>query len=235
MLVVDRKRFKIGAVMAVGFLVVLSVMFSPIFNGKNAFEAADDFFNSIAKGSTYYMGDLAKSAEKHKGKLVEVTVKLPHAEAASSCAKMLKAAGALVEESGQQLRAAGDLFGITQAAIQDSESLFHNKGEEVSGRYGLGEKETLYLWWTLFTEMERDLRRQKKFEEAAWISTVSKKALEVGYNFYGIQAKNASSAAGGLSFTLVFYVIYTLWWGCAILYLCEGLGLRMKPGGKKEV
>lgn len=235
MLVVDRKRFRIGAAMALGFFVVLFLMFSPIFGGKNAFEAADDFFNSIAKGSTYYMGDLAKSAEKYKGKLVEVTVKLPDAKTVSCLAKMLKAAGALVEESGQQLRAAGDLFKVTQAAIQDSEAMFHNKGQEVSNRYGVPEKEALYLWWTAFREMERDLKRQKKFEEAAWLSTVSKKALEVGYNFYGIQAKSASVTAGGLSFSLVFYVVYTLWWGYAILFLCEGLGLEMKPGGKKEV
>lgn len=235
MLVVDRRHFRIGAVMAVSFFVVLFLMFSPIFNGKNAFEAADDFFNSIAKGSTYYMGDLAKSAEKYKGRLVEVIVKLADPKSVSSCAKVLKAAGALVEESGQQLRAAGDLFKITQAAIQDSEAMFQNKGEDVSGRYGLGEKEAIYLWWTLFREMERDLKRQKKFEEAAWLSTVSKKALELGYNFYGIQAKSASATAGGLAFTLVFYVVYTMWWGYAILYLCEGLGLQMKPGGKKEV
>jgi hypothetical protein len=30
-------------------------------------------------------------------------------------------------------------------------------------------------------------------------------------------------------------VIYTLWWGVAILYLFEGIGLQMKAGKKKEV
>lgn len=235
MVVVNKKEFRIGLIMAVCFFVILFIMFSPLFGGKNAFEAADDFFNSIAKGSTYYMGDLSKEAEKKKGKVVEVTVKLGDAKAASSAARMLKAAGALVEETGPQLRAAGDLAKITLAAIQDSEAMFQNKGQEVAARYNLPEKEALYLWWSLFREMERDLKRQKKFEEAAWLSTVSKKGLEVGYNFYGIEAKSASGTAGGLAFTLIFYVIYTLWWGYAILFLCEGLGLEMKPGGKKEV
>ncbi|MEJ5376445.1 MAG: hypothetical protein WHX93_07690 [bacterium] len=235
MVVVNKKQFRIGIFMTISFFVVLFIMFSPLFGGKNAFEAADDFFNSIAKGSTYYMEDLRKTAEKFKGRLIEVHIKLGDAKAASSTAVMLKKAGLLVEESAQQLRAAGELFKVTQAAIQDSENMFHNKGQEVSSRYGLPEKEALYLWWTAFREIEKDLKRQKKFEEASWLSTVSKKALEVGYNFYGIQAKSASATAGGLAFSLVFYVLYTLWWGYAILFLCEGLGLEMKPGGKKEV
>jgi hypothetical protein len=235
MVVVNKKEFRIGLIMAICFFVVLFLMLSPLFGGKNAFEAADDFFNSIAKGSTYYMGDLAKEAEKRKGKVVEVTVKLGDPKAAASSAAILKASGALVEETGPQLRAAGDLAKITLAAIRDSEAMFQNKGQELVARYNLPEKQALYLWWALFREMEKDLKRQKKFEEAAWLSTVSKKGLEVGYNFYGIQAKSASSTAGGLAFSLVFYVIYTLWWGYAILFLCEGLGLQMKPGGKKEV
>jgi hypothetical protein len=235
MVVVNRREFRIGLVMVICFFVILFVMFSPLFGGKNAFEAADDFFNSIAKGSTYYMADLAKEAEKRRGRVVEVTIKLGDPKAASSAARMLKAAGALVEETGPQLRAAGDLARITAAAIQDSEAMFKNSGQEVAARYAVSEKEALYLWWTAFREMEKDLKRQRKFEEAAWLSTVSKKALEVGYNFYGIQAKSASATAGGLAFSLIFYVIYTLWWGYAILFLCEGFGLQMKPGGKKEV
>jgi hypothetical protein len=87
----------------------------------------------------------------------------------------------------------------------------------------------------VFKEMEKDLKRQKKFDEAAWISTVSKKAVEVAYNFYGIEAKSVSETVLPMAFSLVFYVIYTMWWGYAILFLCEGVGLQMKPGAKKEV
>jgi hypothetical protein len=40
--------------------------------------------------------------------------------------------------------------------------------------------------------------------------------------------------AGILSFSLIFYVIYTLWWGIAVLFMFEGIGLEMKKGHKKE-
>jgi hypothetical protein len=64
---------------------------------------------------------------------------------------------------------------------------------------------------------------------------VVKKGVEVGYNFFGIQPQTASQEAVWLSLSLVFYVIYTLWWGIAILLIFHGVGLEMKAGAKKEV
>lgn len=235
MIIASKKEFWTGVGMSVGFLIVLAIMFSPVFSGKNAFEAADDFFNSIAKGSTNYMADLLKESESFLGRTVEVTMRFPNSEKAIIVGKLFKTAGLLVEVTGAQVRAAGDLAKLTQAAIKDSDAMFHNKGKELQDRYGVMEKQAMFSWWEAFKEMERDLKRQKKFEEASWLSTVSKKAIEVGYNFYGIEAKGAKGTVGQLAFSLLFYVSYTMWWGYGILFLCEGLGLRMKPGAKKEV
>jgi hypothetical protein len=39
-----------------------------------------------------------------------------------------------------------------------------------------------------------------------------------------------------MTFLLVFYVAYTMWWGFAIFYIFEGIGLSMKKAKvKKEV
>jgi hypothetical protein len=83
--------------------------------------------------------------------------------------------------------------------------------------------------------MDKDLKKQAKFKEAAFLGDVVKKGVEVGYNFYKIEPESASSKIGILSFSLIFYVVYTLWWGIAILFLFEGVGLQMKAGAKKEV
>src|SRR3990172_5254952 len=112
--------------------------------------------------------------------------------------------------------------------------MFFNRGKQVADKYGVPEKEVLFTWWTVFREIEKDLKRQKKFEEAAWLSNASKRGLEVGYNFYRIEVRKVSAAAGMLVFYLVFYVAYTLWWGYAVLFLCEGAGVQMKAGAEKE-
>ncbi len=231
----DNKALLKGTGMAVVFLAVLFVMFSPVFRGQNAFEAADSFFNSMAKGSTYYVPDLLKDAEGHKGKPFESSVRLKDGEGAAKVGRLLSAAGAKVEVSGGDVKVSGDLGQVSVAAIQDADAMFQNRGGDVAGKYGFPEREVLYLWWAGFKEIEKDLKRQKRFAEASWLATVSKKGLEVGYNFYGIEAKKVSTAAGVLALSLLFYVLYTLWWGFSILFLFEGLGLEMKPGAKKEL
>jgi hypothetical protein len=69
-----KKILGVGTTMAIVFIVILTVMFTPIFGGNNAFEAADNFFNSIAKGSTYFIPGLMKDSESYNGKTIDVTV-----------------------------------------------------------------------------------------------------------------------------------------------------------------
>jgi len=59
--------------------------------------------------------------------------------------------------------------------------------------------------------------------------------IEAAYNFYRIEPVKVSERAGTLTGLLVFYVLYTLWWGFALTFLVEGMGLTMtKKGAKKE-
>jgi hypothetical protein len=61
------------------------------------------------------------------------------------------------------------------------------------------------------------------------------KGVEVAYNFFGIQPEKSSTKAGMLTFALLFYLLYTVWWGYAILFIFDGLGLKMTAVKKKEV
>ena len=234
MIVILKREFTYGIAMAAIFFAILGLMFSPLFGGKTAFETADDFYNAISKGSTYYMPALAEQGESWKGKLIEVSLKFTDRETAGRAGKLFTIAGAKVSGEGAQLKVTGDLGKISAAALADSEAMFQNKGKEVADRYGYPEREVLLGWWMAFREMDKDLKRQKRFDEAKWLGTLTKRGVEVGYNFYGIEAKKATAAAGMLTLSLLFYVIYTMWWGYAVLFIFEGLGMQMKPGAKKE-
>src|SRR4030042_5432128 len=104
----EKKLLGVGMIMALLFIVLLAVVFTPIFGGKNAFEAADNFFNSIAKGSTYFIPGLMKDSESYNGKTIDVSAKLPDKAIAAAAVTLLKASGALVSEGGT-LRGAGGL------------------------------------------------------------------------------------------------------------------------------
>jgi hypothetical protein len=231
----SNKELMLGIVLGVSFLVVLGLMFSPLFSGENALEAADRLFNSIAKGSTYYIPDVMKRMEAFKETKFEAMINLPDADFAVKARKLLTDAGAECTGEGMELKVSGSLGVLIQAALKDSDAMFQNRGDEISRKYGFPEKEVLYVWWRTFGLLEKDFKRQGRFKEAAAVSEVMKKGVEVGYNFYKIVPEKASSRWAILTFSLVFYVVYTLWWGMAIYFLFEGVGLRMTAGAKKEV
>ena len=235
MIVKNKKRFVWGLSLGLSFGVILVLMFSPIFHGENGLQAADRLFNSIAKGSTNYFPDLLEKNKRFQDTKFEVTLKLANEEMAGKANKLMALAGVRSAVDSTEVKASGYLGQLVQAALQDSEAMFNNQEEAIAAKYGFPGKEVLFVWWSSFKSLDKEFKKQKMFAEASFLTDAMKKGVEVGYNFYGISPQNASSKAGILSLSLVFYVIYTLWWGYAILFLFEGVGMQMKKGAKKEV
>jgi len=235
MIVKKKKQFVWGLALAASFGVILVLMFSPIFHGENSLQAADRLFNSIAKGSTYYFPGLQERNERYKDSKFEVTLRLADEDMAGKAGKLLVTAGVESAVDGTEVKATGYLGQMVEAALKDSEAMFNNQEEAIAAKYGYPGKEVLYVWWSTFKSLDKEFKKHEMFAEASFLADVVKKGVEVGYNFYGIEPQKASSRASILSFSLVFYVVYTLWWGYAILFLFEGVGMQMKKGAKKEV
>jgi hypothetical protein len=233
----DKKAFTKGAVMAIIFFAVLAYMFSPSFDGGNAFDASDRLFNSIAKGSTYYIPMIKEEAEPFKDFAFAATIAMADKQATLEAKTMLNAAGLEVADANGKLSVKGSLGQLVDAALKDSDAMFYNKGDEVKARYGIAEKKTLFIWWNAIKEIAKDLTRQKgkdNFKAAAFLEELNERGIEVGYNFYEIEPEQASSKALVLIFVLVFYVLYTLWWGFAVFFITEGFGLELSSGSKSE-
>ncbi|BBD09074.1 hypothetical protein [Desulfovibrio ferrophilus] len=236
MLVKDKKHFNLGLAMAVGFLAVFAYMFTPNFgNGQNAFEASDKMFNSISKGSTNYIPMLKDQAKAFDSTRVDLIVLAKEAAFAERAMRLLSANNLSATLDGSGLRIQENLGAILGAALDDSKLMFNNNGADLTSRYGMPEKEAMYVWWKLFQSMDKSLKAKKQFKEAKFTATVVAKGVEVGYNYYKVEPESASSKMGMLVFSLVFYVVYTLWWGYSIFFLFEGVGLVMKAGAKKEM
>ncbi|HDQ41606.1 MAG TPA: hypothetical protein ENN39_11335 [Desulfonatronum sp.] len=240
---IDKKELSYGVGLILTFFVILFLMWSPLFGkdadgkGLNAFQAADNLFNSIAKGSSYFMEVMEEKNQVFVGKTFKASLELNNERWGAMAQTMLQAAGAGASLDGSTVHVEGDLGAVLQAAIIDSRDMFHNDGAKVGSRYGHGEpqaRELLYVWNNLIKGLEKELNAQERFADAKHLGEVLSKSVEVGYNFYGIVAESAGSKAGILTFSLIFYIIYTLWWGMAILFFFEGLGLKMTAGKKKE-
>ena len=235
------KSIGIGVALAISFLVVLVMIFTPMFgkdaNGKgmNGLDYADDLFNKLSKGSSYFIPKLQKSAAGYAGRHFAAEVSLEKPETAALAANLFTAAGASAQAEGGKLTVSGDLGAVLVAVLRDSDEMYRNDGKAVAERYGAKEKDALRAWWTSLTAIDKFLKKNGKIEEAKIISDVYKKAIETAYNYYGIPAEKVADKAVLMTAILVFYVAYTLWWGFAIFYIFDGIGLTMtKAKVKKE-
>ena len=226
-MIADKKEFSIGVGMMAGFIAVLVIIFLPVFGGQDGLDYLDSLYNSISKGSAYYIPKIKEEAVAYNGKTVTVTLDFTDDKQARQTAMLFNQSGALVNVKNNQVKVTGDLGAILKQSLEDADFMYHNNGQAVQKRYGYNERQALYNWWSAFKAMDKDLKKQELFKEAKIVAVVVKKAVESAYNYYGIEPESISNKVGIVLFSLIFYVIYTLWYGFAILYMFEGWGLQL--------
>ncbi|MBU4389440.1 MAG: hypothetical protein KKB23_07895, partial [Proteobacteria bacterium] len=63
-MIANKKEFYGGFVLFIAFFVVLFIIFSPVFNGQNGLDYLDSLYNSISKGSAYYIPKVQEETDK---------------------------------------------------------------------------------------------------------------------------------------------------------------------------
>lgn len=224
----DKKEFGIGLVLIAGFFLGLAAIFSPLFEGgKNTIDYLDGVFNAISKDSAYYIPGIAEKARQHEGTAVTLNLKAANDGQAARMEKLFASAGAALTREGAALTVSGDLGRMAAAVLADADLGFKNDGAAVLAKYGSEARLVLYDWHHALTAMARDLNKQQKFREAKTVHDIQTKAVEPAYNYYGVVATPMSSMVWVTLAALIGYVLYTVWYGYAILFLFEGWGLRL--------
>jgi hypothetical protein len=227
-MIARKKEFTTGLVLLIAFFVVLFIFFSPVFKGQNGLDYLDSLYNSISKGSAYFIPKLREEAKVFNGANVELNFAMANPTQAQQTSQLFMKAGAMVNVADTKLKVAGDLGKMLDNCLADADAMYKNNGKAVADKYGFGERQALYNWWQALKGVEKDLNDQKKFKEAKTVANLSKKAIEASYNYYQVEPQSIMDRLGVVIFSLVFYVIYTLWYGFAILFLFEGWGMQLE-------
>ncbi|UCC59525.1 MAG: hypothetical protein JSW38_13835 [Dehalococcoidia bacterium] len=227
-MIADKIKFYTGLSMLALFSIVLILMFSPVFDGKNGMEYTDELYNSISKGSAYYIPDVHEESAEYVGTPLVVTIKMSSEEQAEQTALLYQEAGAEVTFSGVEIDINGDLGRVLETCLNDADAMYNNNGPTIADRYGYSEKQVLYNWWKSFGTLKKSLEDKGMFDEAEILSRANERAVEPAYNYYGIEAEAIRDKAGIVIFSLVFYIAYTIWYGFALMYILEGLGLKIR-------
>jgi hypothetical protein len=227
-MIAKKKSFFTGFFMIAGFFGILIVMFSPVFEGHNALNYLDGLYNSISKGSAYYIPAVKEDIKAYNGTLVDLSLDMKSEQTANQTATLLMYSGELVNVAGAKLSVKADLGRLLNNCLTDADAMYLNQGKLLVDKYGYPERQSLYNWWSALKAMQKDLTRQKKFAAAKTVALVQSKTVETAYNYYQIEAQKISDKLWVVILSLAFYVVYTLWYGFAIMFLFEGVGMRLE-------
>ncbi|NLX17780.1 MAG: hypothetical protein GXY53_00655 [Desulfobulbus sp.] len=221
-----------GIVLLASFFVVLFAIFSPLFPGAggqkvNGLDFLDNFFNQLSKSSAYYIPGQLEQAKKYDGQQLAVSLKMKSAADAATVTQLFTTNTIDAVAEGEQVKVNGDFGKIIALMLGDADLMYKNDGAALQAKYGMDERQAVYSWHQALDAMEKDLTRAGQFEQAKFVKNCMAKSVEPAYNFYEVQAKPVKEEMVLLIAALAFYVIYTMWYGYGLLYLFEGLGIKL--------
>jgi hypothetical protein len=238
MLIRRKGKAWLGFLLGLTFFAVLAIFCAPVFSGSNGLEQSDRLFNRLAKGSSYFIPDLTSQVRSLPEQPVALSIQMENPKQASQAMAILSNAAPNTTAQGATLNIRGTLGQILEAALKDCDAMYSNRADQLQARYGMEGKEALFVWFSTLNEMARKLQQGTTADIAnsKVILTIVTKGVEPSYNFYGIKPETVRDRAGVTTALLAFYLVYTVWWGFAIFYMCEGFGLAMtKARVKREV
>ena len=241
MLIHEKGPFLRGSFLLISFLVLFGVLLTPIMrdesgNHLTGLQYADSVFNELAKGSSYFIPGVRDNIKTVAGKQVTVSVKLKKPDLAPVAVQVLQKAGASnVSAADGRVSFSGDLGVILSSATDDADALYHNKAEAVSLKYdGAPALKTAAAWWYVLSPTIKELQKQKMVTAAQVVDHVVRRAVEPGNNLDSVPPAKVADHVWLMSAMLIFYVLYTLWYGFAIFELFEGIGLAMTKSKVKQ-
>jgi hypothetical protein len=221
-----------GFLLMASFFAVLVVIFLPLFPGVhgekvNGLDYLDNFFNQLSKGSAYYINEQMDKVKKVAGQEFSTSMKMKTAEEAAVTAKLFTTNGIAAQVEETKVKVKGDFGAMLTIMLKDADLMYNNDGATIAAKYGIDERLALNGWYLALTAMEKDLTKTEKFDQAKLVKNCMTKAVEPAYNYYKVEAKSVKAEMLMLIAALTFYVVYTMWYGFGLLYLFEGMGIKL--------
>ncbi|WP_028582646.1 hypothetical protein [Desulfogranum japonicum] len=222
-----------GTLMLISFFIILAAIFMPLFPGPtgkkvNGLVYLDNFFNQLSKGSAYYIDKQIEAAKEYAGTPFEYTLVMKSSQQAALADTLLKKHQITTSMDGVYVKVTGDFSQIMTTILNDADIMYQNNGQAISEMYGVNELEALYGWYQVLDAMAVQLNKAQAFGQAKFVKNSMTKAVEPSYNYYKVEVKPVREEMVLLAFALVFYVAYTVWYGFGLLFIFEGMGIKLE-------
>ena len=249
MLIRNPKAFTKGLILMGSFIAVFVLFFMPIFPSQeeggeksNGLVFADHMFNTLAKGSANFFDQtLANQRSVNaaiqgvKDTQLDLTITFKNADLVADAVTLMNNLGLQASANGNDIALKGSLFTLLDTMVKDAELLYHNDVASITGLRGIDGRRVIRIWWNITSTLINPMQHTGQVSEASIVNNVMIRGLEPSYNFFGITPQRVVDNIPLVAGFLIFYVVYTMWYGFAIFELFEGIGLTMTKSIKKEV
>ena len=248
MLIRNPKAFTRGMLLMTSFIAVFVLFFMPIFPSQeggertNGLVYADHMFNTLAKGSANFFDSTLTNRrsvnvaiQAVKDTEVDITITFKNADLVADAVTLLNSLGLEAQATESRIAIKGNLFTLLDTIVSDAELLYHNNVDAITEQRGIEGRRTMRIWWNITSTLINPMQQRGMNSEASIVNTVMTKGIEPAYNFFGITPQRVVDNIPLVAGFLIFYVIYTMWYGFAIFELFEGIGLTMTKSVKQEV
>ena len=240
MLIHEKGPFIRGSILLISFLILFFILLTPVMHDEHGkpvtgLQYADNVFNELSKGSSYFIPGVRDSIKKVETLNVNINVKLKKPELGETAVLAFQKAGAQASFADGKLSYQGNLGALLASATDDADRLYHNDADSVSQKYG-GENalKVARAWWYALSPSIKELQKQSLIADTQVVDPVIRRAIEPGNNFFSVTAVKVADHIWLMSGMLIFYVLYTLWYGFSIFELFEGIGLAMTKSKVKQ-
>lgn len=240
MIITRKKPFYRGLILLCLFFSIFYFLLTPVItiDGRKltGLEYSDQVFNELSKGSSNFLPMAERAAASMKGCLISVTIPTKYPNQANILQRLLQNAQAKnINFANNHLSYKVDLGTLLSQATSDARLLYNNEEDRLLAKYsGFDPLQVASAWWNLLSPTATQLQIHNQQKESAAINTIIKRAIEPGNNYFGIPALQISQNIPLISAFLIFYIIYTIWYGFAIYEIFSGLGL-MTSHSEEEI
>ncbi len=218
------------------FMVILVLIFMPLYpdlkpgSKTDGLTFMDNFFNALSKDSAYFIPEESKKVASFNGRTFEAELAYRDATLAQQAAQVLSVNGMTTTLEDKHVKISGDFGQLLKKTLQDADLMYNNDGEAIAAKYqNLDAKTAIYAWHNTMGALGKSFEKMGTDKIAMMNATqsISSKVLEPAYNYYQVERKPVRHNLPLLIFSLVFYVVYTCWYGFGILYFFESLGVKL--------
>lgn len=220
------------------FFVILILIFLPLYpdlkpgSKTDGLTYMDNFFNALSKDSAYYVPEQLKRAKTFAGQTFEADLQYKNAVQAQQAVRLLNTNGFATTAEDVHVKTSGDFGKLLEAALTDADLMYHNDGQAIAAKYqmvDMDEKTAMFAWHNTLGALGKNLEKAGSSKAQMYNATqgINTRAIEPAYNYYQVELKPVRQNLPMLIFALVFYVVYTCWYGFGILYLFEAMGVKL--------